>query len=72
MLRQLVLIAIFAIATAFVASKIIKGSSETNSTQVKQRFEIKKRTAIGCSPDWALCCFACCITGSKNGNAIIG
>ena len=53
MLRQLVLIAIFAIATAFIASKIIKGSSETNSTQVKQRFEIKKRTAIGCSPDWA-------------------
>ena len=52
MLRQLILIAIFATATAFVASKIIIENNGTNIEKVKQRFEIKKRTAIGCSPDW--------------------
>jgi tetratricopeptide (TPR) repeat protein len=55
MLRNLTLLAILAFATAFIASKIIKGSSGTTTTttaSILQHNKTKKLKAISCSPDW--------------------
>ena len=52
MLRNLLLLAILAFATAFIASKIIKVSSRNTAATIVQHNKNKKRTAISCGPDW--------------------
>ncbi|WP_462250165.1 hypothetical protein [Ferruginibacter sp.] len=52
MLRNLTLLAIAAFATAFITSKIIKGSKSNNAANILQQDKNKKRTAISCGPDW--------------------
>ncbi len=50
MLRNLILIAVMAFATAFIASKIIRGTSPGHT--VNLNLHAKKRTPISCGPDW--------------------
>jgi tetratricopeptide (TPR) repeat protein len=53
MLRNLTLLAILAFATAFIASKIIKGNGGNNAADILQHNKTKKLRAISCGPDWA-------------------
>ncbi len=54
MFRNLILLAIAAFATAFIASKIIKGSKGNYADNILQQDKNKKRTAKTCGPDWEL------------------
>ncbi|GAB2812405.1 tetratricopeptide repeat protein [Ferruginibacter profundus] len=53
MLRNLTLLAILAFATAFIASRMIKGNGSNNMATILQHNKSKKLTAISCGPDWA-------------------
>lgn len=53
MLRNLILLTILAFATAFIAAKIIKSTSQVSTASIIQLTNNKKHRAISCGPDWA-------------------